>query len=129
MTWATRVGDLATQFTLVILNALRLVTELLRLLFVTLDRFVMGLGEQSETGLNRASASDRAWVRLPGAILLGIAFFILQFLAIFTVLFRQLATKLNDFIVALAEGDRSREGEAGTVQQGGDLGTIMSHPQ
>jgi hypothetical protein len=109
MTWAERVGDLATQLTLVLLNALRIITEILRLLFVTLDRFVMGLGEQSESGLNRAEASERAWVRLPGAVLLGIAFIVLQFLAIFTVLFRQLATKLNDFVVALAEGEEKEK--------------------
>jgi len=112
MTWSERVGDLATQLTLVFLNALRIVTELLRLLFVTLDRFVMGLGEQSEAGLDRATASKRAWVRLPGAVLLGIAFVVLQFLAIFTVLFRQLATKLNDFVVALAEGEEKEVGKA-----------------
>ena len=112
MTWAERVGSLATQLTLVFLNALRIFTELLRLFFVTLDRFVMGLGEQSEAGLDRATASERTWVRLPGAVLLGIAFVVLQFLAIFTVLFRQLATKLNDFVVALAEGEKEEVGEA-----------------
>jgi hypothetical protein len=105
MTWAERVGDLATQLALVLLTFIRIFTELLRLLFVTLDRFVMGLGEQTEEGLRRTEASERAWVKLPGMVLLGLAFVILQFLAIFTVLFRQAATKLNDFIVALAEGE------------------------
>jgi hypothetical protein len=109
MTWAERVGDLATQLTLVFINAIRIITELLRLLFVTLDRFVMGLGEQSESGLRRTESSERAWVRLPGMVLLGIAFVLLQFLAIFTVLFRQAATKLNDFVVALAEGEEQAE--------------------
>jgi len=105
MTWAERVGDLATQLTLVFLTALRIITELLRLIFVTLDRFVMDLGERSEAGLRRTEASERAWVRLPGVVLLGIALVLLQFLAIFTVFFRQAATKLNDLIVGLAEGE------------------------
>lgn len=112
MTWAERVGDLATQLTLVLLTALRIVTELLQLFFVTLDSFVMGLGEQAEAGLRRTEVSERAWVRLPGSVLLGIAFVILQFLAIFTVLFRQAATKLNDFIIALAEGEERITGVA-----------------
>lgn len=105
MTWAERFGDLGTQLILVLLNLIRIFTELIRLLFVTVDRFVTDLGEQSEKGLRRTEASERAWVRLPGSVLLGIAFVILQLLAIFTVLFRQAATKLNDFIVALAEGE------------------------
>lgn len=105
MTWAERVGDLATRLTLVVLTAIRIVTELVRLVFVTLDRFVTDLGERSEGGLRNLDTSDRAWVKLPGIVLLGIAFVILQFLAIFTVLFRQAATKLNDFVVGLAEGD------------------------
>lgn len=105
MTWAERVGDLASRIMVVILSAIRIITELLRLIFVTLDRFVIDLGELSEAGLQRTEASERAWIRLPGAVLLGLAFVILQFLAIFTVLFRQAATKLNDFIVGLAEGE------------------------
>jgi hypothetical protein len=114
MTWAERVGDLATRFVLVILVTLRIVTELLRLIFVTLDHFVMDLGERSEEGLRRADASARAWVRLPGSVLLGLAFVILQLLAIFTVLLRQAATKLNDFVVGLAEGEERITGVAPT---------------
>jgi len=105
MTWAERVGDLATRLALVILAAVRIVTELLRLLFVTLERFVMDLGERSEAGLQRTETVDRAWVRLPGSVLLGIAFVVLQFLAIFAVFFRQASTKVNDFVVGLAEGE------------------------
>lgn len=105
MTWAERIGDLATRLTLVVLLTVRIITELLRLIFVTLDRFVMDLGERSEEGLRRADAAERAWVRLPGSILLGLAFVLLQFLAIFTVLLRQAAVKLNDFVVGLAEGE------------------------
>lgn len=105
MTWAERVGDLATRLTLVILMTVRIITELLRLIFVTLDHFVMDLGERSEAGLRRTEAAERAWVRLPGSVLLGLAFVLLQFLAIFTVLFRQAAVKVNDFIVGLAEGE------------------------
>ena len=105
MTWAERVGDLTTRLTLVILTTFRIVTELLRLIFVTLDRFVTDLGERSEEGLHRAEVAERAWVRFPGSILLGLAFVLLQFLKIFTVLFRQAAEKLNDFIIGLAEGE------------------------
>ena len=105
MTWAERVGDLATRLALVILTAMRIVTELLRLLFVTVERFIMDLGERTETGLQRTETAERAWVRLPGSVLLGIAFLLLEFLAIFAVFFRQAATKLNDFILELAEGE------------------------
>lgn len=112
MTWAERVGDLATRLMLVVLLTLRIVTELIRLIFVTLDSFVMDLGGRSEGGLRRMEASERAWVRLPGSVLLGIAFVLLQLLAIFTVFFRQLATKLNDFVVGLAEGEERITGAA-----------------
>jgi hypothetical protein len=112
MTWAERVGDLASRLTLVVLTAIRIITELLRLIFVTLDRFVMDLGERSEAGLERAGESEQAWVRLPGLVLLGLALVILQFLAIFTVLLRQAATKVNDFIIGLAEGEERITGEA-----------------
>lgn len=109
MTWAERVGDLATQIALVLLNSIRIVTELVRLLFLNLDRFVSGLGEQSETGLRGIEASDRAWVRLPGSVVLGIAFALLLFLSIFTVLLRQATTRANDFIVSLSDGDEEAE--------------------
>lgn len=105
MTWAERVGDVATRLALVILMALRIITEILRLLFVTLERFVVDLGERTEEGLRQTEVTDRGWVRLPGSVLLGIAFAILQILAIFMVLFRQATTKVNDFIVGLAEGE------------------------
>ncbi len=105
MTWAERVGDLATRSALVLLLFLRIITELVRLFFVMLDKFVMDLGRRSEGGLERTEASERGWVRLPGAVLLGIAYVLLQFAAIFTVFFRQAATLLNDFVVSLAEGE------------------------
>lgn len=112
MTWAERVGDLATRLALVILTAMRIVTELLRLIFVTLERFVTDLGERSEVGLQRTETVERTWVRLPGSVLLGIAFVLLQFLAIFAVFFRQASTKLNDFIVGLAEGEERIMGDS-----------------
>lgn len=105
MTWAEMVGDLASRLTLVVLTAIRIVTELLRLVFVTLDKFVMDLGARSEVGLRRTETSERAWMRLPGTVLLGLALAILLFLAIFTVLLRQAATLLNSFVVGLAEGE------------------------
>lgn len=112
MTWAEMVGDLATRLTLVFLTAIRIFTELLRLIFVTLDKFVMDLALRSEAGLRRSETSERAWVRLPGTVLLGLALAIVLFLAIFTVLFRQAATLLNSFIVGLAEGEEEIVGEA-----------------
>lgn len=105
MTWAESVGDLATRVTLVVLTAIRIVTELLRLIFVTLDKFVLDLGARSETGLRRSETSDRSWVRLPGTVLLGVALVILLFLALFTVFFRQATTLLNNFVVGLMEGE------------------------
>jgi len=117
MTWAERFGDLATRLALVILTAIRIVTELLRLLFVTVESFIMDLGERTEAGLQRTETTERAWVRLPGSVLLGIAFLVLQFLAIFAVFFRQAATKLNDFILGLTEGEARITGAPATPPQ------------
>jgi hypothetical protein len=116
MTWAERVGDLATRLALVILTAIRIITELLRLLFVTVERFIMDLGERTETGLQRTETTERAWVRLPGSVLLGIAFLLLEFLAIFAVFFRQASTKLNDFILGLTEGEERIMGASAPPQ-------------
>lgn len=88
------------------LLAIRIVTELLRMVFVTIDKFVTDLGKRSESGLDRAETDGRGWVRLPGAVLLGIAYVVLEFFSIFTVFFRQAATLLNDFVVGLAEGEQ-----------------------
>jgi len=115
MTWAERVGDLATRLTLVVVTTIRIVTEILRLLFVTLDSLVTDLGQRSQEGLSRAETSERAWVRLPGLVLLGVAYAILALLAIGTVLLRQAFTKLNDFVAGLAEGEERITG----VAQGG----------
>lgn len=112
MTWAEMVGDLATRLAMVFLTAIRIFTELLRLVFVTLDKFVLDLALRSEAGLRRTETSERAWVRLPGTVLLGLALAILLFLAIFTVLFRQAATLLNNFVVGLAEGEERIVGPA-----------------
>jgi hypothetical protein len=117
MTWAERVGDLATRLALVVLTAIRIVTELLRLVFVTVESFIMDLGERTETGLQRTETADRAWLRLPGSVLLGIAFLVLEFLAIFAVFFRQAATKLNDFILGLAEGEARIAGASAAPPQ------------
>lgn len=105
MTWAERVGDLATRMVMVVLMTVRIITELVRLFFVMLDSFVMDLGGRSERGLTGLETAGRTWVKLPGMVLLGIAFVILQFIAIFTVFFRQASTKLNDFVIGLAEGE------------------------
>ena len=110
MTWAERVGDLATRLVLVVLLTIRIITELVRLFFVALDGLVTELGTRSESGLTRMETSERAWVRLPGSVLLGAAFVVLGFIGIFTVLLRQASTKLNDFIVGLAEGEERISG-------------------
>ena len=117
MTWAERVGDLATRLTLVIITAVRIVTELLRFFFVHLERFVMGLAERTEAGLQGTETADRAWVRLPGSVLLGAILFVLGFLAIFAILFRQASTTLNDFVVGLAEGEERITGASGAPPQ------------
>ena len=117
MTWAERVGDLATRLALVIITAMRIVTELLRFFFVTLERFVMHLAEHSEAGLQRTETAERAWVRLPGSVLLGAILIVLQFLAIFAVLFRQASTTLNDFVIGLAEGEERIMGGSATPPQ------------
>lgn len=120
MTWAERVGDLATRLVMVVLMTLRIVTELIRLFFVMLDSFVMDLGGRSEAGLRGLDASARTWVKLPGMVLLGIAFVILQLIAIFTVFFRQASTKVNDFVIGLAEGEERILGVA--APEGAALG-------
>src|SRR5207245_11561359 len=114
---AALVGVLSPRLALVILTAIRIVTDLLRLLFVTVERFVMDLGERTEAGLQRTETTERAWVRLPGSVLLGIAFLLLEFLAIFAVFFRQAATKLNDFILGLTEGEARITGAPATPPQ------------
>lgn len=114
MTWAERVGDLATRVTLVFLLAIRIFTELIRLFFVMIDRFIQDLGRRSETGLQETDASDRGWVKLPGAVLLGVAYVFLEFFAIFTVFFRQAATMLNSFVIGLADGEARILSDTGT---------------
>lgn len=102
MTWAERVGDLATNVTLVALTTIRIVTELIRIATVAVDSLVTALGEGSESGLKSTEAKG-LWLRLPGTVLLGAAMAILQFIAIFTVLARQTATTVNEFVRTLAE--------------------------
>jgi len=77
----------------------------------------MDLGERAEAGLQRTETAERTWVRLPGSVLLGVAFLVLQFLAIFAVFFRQAATKLNDFILGLTEGEARITGEPAAPPQ------------
>lgn len=118
MTWAERCGDLATRSVMVLLLACRIVTEIVRLFFVMLDSFIMNLGGRSEAGLQGLETSNRNWVKLPGMVLLGIAFIVLQFIAIFTVLCRQASTKANDFVIGLAEGESRITGVAAPEVEG-----------
>ncbi len=103
MTWAERVGDLATNLALVLINAVRIVTYLLRILTERVDALVTGLGERSEQGLARTE--PRGWVRIVTNAFLGIAAIVLRLLSIVTVLARQLATTVDEFFRVLAEGE------------------------
>lgn len=125
MTWVERVGDLAIGATLVILTLVRVVTELVQFFFVTVDRFIVDLIELSEDGLERVEEREQGWISVPGSILLKVLLLILQFLTLFTVLFREAATKLNDFVAGLMEGEGrissrvpSREWASGGEQAG-----------
>lgn len=110
MTWAERVGDLATNIALVFINLVRVVTLLARILAGKLDSFVTGLGERSEQGLARVDTSGRAWVRLPTNVLWGVAAVVLRLLSIVTVFLRQITTTLDDFFRVLAEGESEAAG-------------------
>lgn len=105
MTWAERVGDLAASIALVAINLARIFTLLARVLAQKLDDLVVVLGERSEGGLSRTEAPGASWVRLPAAVLWGIAAIVLRALSIVTVFLRQLTATIDDFFRVLAEGD------------------------
>ena len=105
MTWAERVGDLATNIALVFINLLRVATLLTRILAAKLDTFVTGLGERSEQGLSRVETSGTAWVRLPTNVLWGVAAVVLRLLSIVTVFLRQITATVDEFLRVLAEGE------------------------
>jgi hypothetical protein len=109
VTWAERVGDLATNMALVLINFARIFSLLLRILSEKLDEFVTGLGERSEAGLTRtATPGGNTWIGLPAAVLWGVAAVVLRALSIVTVFARQLFAAIDEFFRVLAEGQNPR---------------------
>ena len=105
MTWAERVGDLATNLALVLINFARIFTLLFRILTEKLDEFITSLGERSEAGLTRTTTpSGNTWIGLPATVLWGIAAVLLRALSIVTVFARQLFAAIDEFFRVLAEG-------------------------
>ncbi len=118
MTWAERFGDLATNVALVVINAVRIVTLLLRIAAEKVDGFVTALAERGEEGISRTSTSGRAWIALPAAVAWGLAAILLRALSVVTVLARRAAFTLDEFLRVLAEGEgpepRGPSGERST---------------
>lgn len=102
MTWAERVGDLATNVVLVIINSLRIFTLLLRIAAEWIDRFVTSLAERSEGGINRTGPTGSAWISLPASVAWGIAAILLRAASVITVFVRQITATLDGFLEALA---------------------------
>jgi hypothetical protein len=101
MTWAERFGDVATRLMLVAVLLLRLVTQLIRFLFEALDNLVTRLSEMAEQNVRGADVQGMPWVVIVKQVILNIVYAVLQLLAIVTVLLRQLATTLDEFVAAL----------------------------
>jgi Fe2+ transport system protein B len=101
MTWAERFGDVATRLMLVVVLLLRLVTQLIRFLFEALDNLVSRLSEMAEQNVRGADVQGMPWVVIVKQVILNIVYAVLQLLAIVTVLLRQLATTLDEFVAAL----------------------------
>ncbi len=101
MTWAERFGDVATRLMLVVVLLLRLVTQLIRFLFEALDNLVTRLSEMAEQNVRGADVQGMPWVVIVKQVILNIIYAVLQLLAIVTVLLRQLATTLDEFVAAL----------------------------
>jgi len=102
MTWAERVGDLATNIVLVIINFLRIFTLLLRIAAEWIDRFVTSLAERSEGGISRTGSSGNAWISLPASVAWGIAAVLLRAASVITVFVRQITATVDGFLEALA---------------------------
>ncbi len=68
MTWAERVGDLATNIALVAINLARIFSLLAQTLFEYLDELVTSLEERSEDGLRSSGTPRTAWARLPSSV-------------------------------------------------------------
>ena len=107
MTWAERVGDLATNLALVVINAFRILTVPLRVAAEKLDDLVTSLAERSETGISRTPSPGRTWVAIIAQVAWGIAAVVLRTLSVVTVFVRQVVTTVDEFFRALAEAQGS----------------------
>ena len=105
MTWAERVGDLATNVALVGINLSRIFTLAASILATKVDDLVTSLGERSENGLARTDTATGTWVSLPAKVLWGLAAIALRLVSIVTVFVRQLTNAADDFFRTLAEGE------------------------
>ena len=108
MTWAERVGDLATNVALVLINFLRIFTLVLRIAADKIDDFVTSLAERSEGGISRTGIGNSAWISLPASVAWGIAAVVLRAASVITVFARQITATTDGFLEALAgetEGD------------------------
>lgn len=103
MTWSQRVGDLALNLVQVIIHALTIISELWRQIAVVVDRFFLELAEAIEAGKTPTPSVDRSWARRIGDLFRDVAILALQVPMILTVLHRQLATKVDEFLRGLAE--------------------------
>jgi hypothetical protein len=103
MTWAERVGDLATTFALVLINFGRIFTLIFRVLTAKIDGLVTNLAEKSESGITPTGSTAKSWVSLPAAVAWGVAAIVLRTVSIITVFARQLTETVDEFLRALAE--------------------------
>lgn len=103
MTWAERVGDLATTFALVLINFGRIFTLIFRVLTAKIDGLVTNLAEKSESGITPTGSTAKSWVSLPAMVAWGIAAIVLRTVSIITVFARQLTETVDEFLRALAE--------------------------
>jgi hypothetical protein len=103
MTWAERVGDLATNLVLVLINFFRIFTLIIRIAAEKIDEFVINLAERSEGGIRSTGTGGSTWIALPASVAWGIAAVILRAFSVITVFIRQITTTVDEFLEALTE--------------------------
>jgi hypothetical protein len=103
MTWAERVGDLATTFAIVLINFGRIFTLIFRVLTKQIDSLVTNLAEKSESGISPTGTTAKSWVSLPAAVAYGVAAIVLRTVSIVTVFARQITETVDEFLRSLAE--------------------------
>ena len=106
MTWTERVGDLATNVTLVIVNFIRIFTLILSIAAEKLDGLVTALAERSEGGISRTTETGSGWLSLPASVAWGLAAILLRAASVITVFTRQATATADDFLRALVEEDQ-----------------------